>query len=276
MILEVDNLSVRYGRDTEPATVRNVSFSLRAGETLGLVGESGSGKSTVARAILGLLPYEGIVRYRGRNLGDMSPREMAHTRSDLQMVFQDPFSTLDPRMNIGEQVAEPMIVHKLVPRSDLPDRVGELLEKVGLHRDMAGLYPHEFSGGQRQRIAIARALGVNPLLIVCDEPTGALDVSVQAQILDLLQELQSKHGISYIFIAHNLGVVRSMSHMVAVMNLGEIVEYGPAEEVFSDPKHHYTQALIDAVLEPDPSLRHKASDQSNSEAASLAERKERA
>lgn len=256
-ILEVSNLSVRYGNKRQPLTVQDVSFSLGAGETLGLVGESGSGKSTVARAILGLLPYEGTIHYRGRNLAKVSAQEMIGIRSDLQMVFQDPFSTLDPRMRIGQQIAEPMLVHQIAKKVDLVRRVGELLEQVGLQREMASRYPHEFSGGQRQRIAIARALGVNPLMIVCDEPTGALDVSVQAQILDLLQDLQNQHGISYLFIAHNLGVVRSMSHRVAVMHLGKVVEDGPAKQLFAEPKHPYTRALIEAVLEPNPAERHR-------------------
>jgi len=255
-LLEITDLTVRYGAAKKPA-VSNVSLSLAAGETVGLVGESGSGKSTVARAVLGLMPFEGTVSYQGENLATVSPTRMRAIRSDLQMIFQDPYATLDPRMTIGRQIAEPMIVHKIVAKSAVRQRVGELLEQVGLSADMAARYPHEFSGGQRQRIAIARALGVSPSLIVCDEPTSALDVSVQAQVLDLLQELQRTQGIAYLFIAHNLGVVRAMSHRVAVMYLGEIVEYGTADEVFGNPKHPYTRALIDAVLEPDPASRHR-------------------
>jgi len=257
-LLEITDLTVRYGTGKQKPAVDNVSLSLAAGETLGLVGESGSGKSTVARAVLGLMPFEGTIKYQGENLAQVSPTRMRAIRSDLQMIFQDPYATLDPRMTVGRQIAEPMLVHKIVARSGVSQRVGELLEQVGLAPDMAVRYPHEFSGGQRQRVAIARALGVSPSLIVCDEPTSALDVSVQAQVLELLQELQRTQGIAYLFIAHNLGVVRAMSHQVAVMYLGEIVEYGTSDEVFSNPQHPYTQALIDAVLEPDPSSRHRA------------------
>ena len=257
-LLEVSDLTVRYGTGKKKPAVDRVSLSLAAGETVGLVGESGSGKSTVARAVLGLMPFEGTITYQGENLAQVSSRRMRAIRSDLQMIFQDPYATLDPRMTIGRQIAEPMLVHKIVSRSGIAARIGELLNQVGLSADMAGRYPHEFSGGQRQRIAIARALGVSPSLIVCDEPTSALDVSVQAQVLELLQELQQTQGIAYLFIAHNLGVVRAMSHRVAVMYLGEIVEYGTSEEVFGNPQHPYTQALIEAVLEPDPESRHRS------------------
>ncbi|CAO1651318.1 ABC transporter ATP-binding protein [Salinibacterium sp. NG22] len=256
-LLEISDLTVRYGTGNAKPAVNNVSLSLAAGETVGLVGESGSGKSTVARAVLGLMPFKGTITYQGENLAEVTPTRMRAIRSDLQMIFQDPYATLDPRMTVGRQIAEPMLVHKIVPRSGARARVGELLEQVGLSVEMAGRYPHEFSGGQRQRIAIARALGVSPSLIVCDEPTSALDVSVQAQVLELLQELQRTQGIAYLFIAHNLGVVRAMSHRVAVMYLGEIVEYGTSDEVFSNPQHPYTRALIEAVLEPDPASRHR-------------------
>ncbi|GHD76578.1 oligopeptide transport system ATP-binding protein [Salinibacterium amurskyense] len=256
-LLEISDLTVRYGTGNAKPAVNKVSLSLAAGETVGLVGESGSGKSTVARAVLGLMPFEGTITYQGENLAEVTPTRMRAIRSDLQMIFQDPYATLDPRMTVGRQIAEPMLVHKIVPRSGAAARVGELLEQVGLSAEMAGRYPHEFSGGQRQRIAIARALGVSPSLIVCDEPTSALDVSVQAQVLELLQELQRTQGIAYLFIAHNLGVVRAMSHRVAVMYLGEIVEYGTSDEVFGNPQHPYTRALIEAVLEPDPASRHR-------------------
>ncbi|MEL0627036.1 ATP-binding cassette domain-containing protein [Salinibacterium amurskyense] len=256
-LLEISDLTVRYGTGNAKPAVDKVSLSLAAGETVGLVGESGSGKSTVARAVLGLMPFDGTITYQGENLAAVTPTRMRAIRSDLQMIFQDPYATLDPRMTVGRQIAEPMLVHKIVPRSGAAARVGELLEQVGLSAEMAGRYPHEFSGGQRQRIAIARALGVSPSLIVCDEPTSALDVSVQAQVLELLQELQRTQGIAYLFIAHNLGVVRAMSHRVAVMYLGEIVEYGTSDEVFGNPQHPYTRALIEAVLEPDPASRHR-------------------
>ena len=257
-LLEISDLTVRYGTGNAKPAVNNVSLSLAAGETVGLVGESGSGKSTVARAVLGLMPFDGTITYQGENLAAVTPTRMRAIRSDLQMIFQDPYATLDPRMTVGRQIAEPMLVHKIVPRSGAAARVGELLEQVGLSAEMAGRYPHEFSGGQRQRIAIARALGVSPSLIVCDEPTSALDVSVQAQVLELLQELQRTQGIAYLFIAHNLGVVRAMSHRVAVMYLGEIVEYGTSDEVFGNPQHPYTRALIEAVLEPDPASRYRS------------------
>jgi len=256
-ILDIRNLTVRYGTGKHKPAVENVSLSLSAGETLGLVGESGSGKSTVARAVLGLIPFEGTIECQGQNLSELAPNRMRAFRSDLQMIFQDPYATLDPRMLVGRQIAEPMLAHKIVTRPRIAGRVSELLEQVGLTADMADRYPHEFSGGQRQRVAIARALGVSPSLIVCDEPTSALDVSVQAQVLGLLQDFQHTRGIAYLFISHNLGVVRQMSHHVAVMYGGEIVECGTSDEVFDNPRHPYTQALIEAVLEPDPSSRHR-------------------
>lgn len=256
-LLTIDGLVVDYGRADRNA-VDDVSLDLRPGETLGLVGESGSGKSSVARAVLGLTPYRGSIRFRGEEIGGLGRGAWKATRAKLQMIFQDPYSTLDPRMTIGRQVAEPLLVHRRATRAEARDRVAGLLERVGLDPQMAARYPHEFSGGQRQRIAIARAIALHPDLIVCDEPTSALDVSVQAQVLDLLEELQREQGLAYLFIAHNLGVVRRISHRVAVMYLGRIVETGPVDEVFDAPKHEYTRALLDAVLEPDPRERHRA------------------
>lgn len=261
-LLEVNDLVVNYGtaRGSAPAgnAVDHVSLTLHPGETLGLVGESGSGKSSIARSIAGLTPWSGRIVFDGEDLGSLDRPAMRQVRRSLQMIFQDPHGALDPRMTAGAQIAEPLRAHRLVSRDALPGRVADLLERVGLDPGMARRFPHEFSGGQRQRIAIARAIGLSPKLLVCDEPTSALDVSVQAQILDLLDELQREHGIACLFIAHNLGVVRRISHRVAVMYLGEIIETGTVEDVFDNPRHRYTQALLDAVLEPDPASRHAA------------------
>lgn len=255
-LLRVDGLVVDYGRSGRNA-VDDVSLDLRPGETLGLVGESGSGKSSVARAVLGLTPYRGSIRFHGEEISGLGRSGWKATRAKLQMIFQDPYSTLDPRMTIGRQVAEPLRVHSRASGAEARERVAGLLARVGLDPQMAARYPHEFSGGQRQRIAIARAIALHPELIVCDEPTSALDVSVQAQVLDLLEELQREQGLAYLFIAHNLGVVRRISHRVAVMYLGRIVETGPVDAVFEAPQHEYTRALLDAVLEPDPRERHR-------------------
>jgi peptide/nickel transport system ATP-binding protein len=250
-ILEVSNLCVRYGEKKTTLAVNEVTFSLNQGETLGLVGESGSGKSSIARAILGLTPWTGSVLFDSQDMSAIAGKELRATRQKLQMIFQDPYATLDPRMKIGQQIAEPILAHKLSTRREVGSMVASLLEQVGLDPTMAKRFPHEFSGGQRQRIAIARTIGLSPSLIVCDEPTSALDVSVQAQILELLQTLQRDQGVSYLFISHNLGVVRKLSHNVAVMYLGEIVEFGPVNAVFDNPKHDYTKALLAAVLEPE-------------------------
>ncbi len=254
-LLEVDDLTVRYPGAAGNA-VEGVSISLQPGETLGLVGESGSGKSSVARSVLGLHESSGSIRFEGVELSSLGRRPMRAVRARLQMIFQDPYGTLDPRMTVGRQIAEPLRVHRVCPPREVPARVGDLLDRVGLDPAMAVRYPHEFSGGQRQRIAIARAIGLSPSLIVCDEPTSALDVSVQAQIIALLQDLQRTTGVAYLFIAHNLGVIREISDRVAVMYRGRIVETGPVDEVFDHPQHPYTQALLRAVLEPDPASRH--------------------
>jgi ABC-type oligopeptide transport system ATPase subunit len=255
-LLTIEDLVVDYGRSDKNA-VDGVSLAVRAGETVGLVGESGSGKSSIARAVLGLSPYRGSIRFQGQELSAATAAQWRTTRSRLQMIFQDPYSTLDPRMRIGAQIAEPFVVHGVGTRVENAAKVASLLERVGLDPAMARRYPHEFSGGQRQRIAIARAIALHPTLIVCDEPTSALDVSVQAQVLSLLEELQREQNIAYLFIAHNLGVVRRISDRVAVMHLGRIVETGPTDEVFGNPQHAYTRALLDAVLEPDPGERHR-------------------
>jgi ABC-type glutathione transport system ATPase component len=256
-ILAISNLTVRYGDKKTTLAVNDVTFNLVQGETLGLVGESGSGKSSIARAILGLTPWTGSVMFDGKDMSAIGGKELRSTRQKLQMIFQDPYATLVPRMKIGKQIAEPILAHKLSNRHEVGTVVAELLERVELDPKMAHRFPHEFSGGQRQRIAIARAIGLSPSVIICDEPTSALDVSVQAQILELLQTLQRDQGVSYLFISHNLGVVRKLSHTVAVLYLGEIVEMGLVDEVFDNPQHDYTKALLDAVLEPEI-LKHRS------------------
>jgi len=233
--------------------VDGVSFSIQEGETLGLVGESGSGKSTTGYCILRLLePTGGSVRFEGREVTEFGREDLRRVRREMQIVFQDPYASLDPRMTVGDIVAEPLVVHGVGTRRDRRARVRELLDVVGFDPTFVNRYPHEFSGGQRQRIGIARALALNPKLIVCDEPVSALDVSIQAQILNLLKDLQDEFGLTYLFIAHDLAVVRAMSDRIAVMNRGVLVELGPAEEVYSNPKEEYTKALIAAVPVPDP------------------------
>jgi ABC-type oligopeptide transport system ATPase subunit len=233
--------------------VDDVSFDVKSGETLGLVGESGSGKTTTGFCVLQLLkPTSGSVRYDGRELTTMSRRDLRSVRRDIQIVFQDPYASLNPRMTVGDIVAEPLLIHSVGNRRSRRRSAEQLLEVVGFNPDFINRYPHEFSGGQRQRIGIARALALNPRLIVCDEPVSALDVSIQAQILNLLKDLQKEFGLAYLFIAHDLAVVRTMSDRIAVMNKGEIVEYGPAEEVYTHPKDPYSQALLAAVPVPDP------------------------
>jgi peptide/nickel transport system ATP-binding protein/oligopeptide transport system ATP-binding protein len=233
--------------------VSNVSFSINEGTTLGLVGESGSGKSTVARCVLQLLtPSSGSVKYQGIELVGMTRKKLQPLRQQMQMVFQDPYASLDPRLTVGNAISEPLQVHK-VPGSHR-DRVAELLELVGLAPDHAKRFPHEFSGGQRQRVGVARALALEPKLIVLDEPVSALDVSIQAGVMNLLPDLQARLGLSYLFIAHDLSVVRHISDTVAVMYLGKIMETGPSEELYASPMHPYTQALLSAAPEPDPTI----------------------
>ncbi len=264
-VLAVQNLKVTYGaraslfgRKAGQLAVDGVSFELRAGRTLGLVGESGSGKSTTGKAVLGLIPYEGYVAIDGEELMDLSVRAMRPVRRLAQMIFQDPYTSLDSRMTVGAAIAEPMAIHGLGDRTDRADRVAELLRRVGLTPDVASRYPHEFSGGQRQRICIARALSLKPKLIVADESVAALDVSVRAKVLDLMLELQETEGLAYLFISHDMAVIERMSHDVAVMNGGKIVEYGSRRSVFEAPRQDYTRRLIAAVPIPDPSRRRLA------------------
>jgi oligopeptide transport system ATP-binding protein len=235
--------------------VDGVTLSVRQGEVLGLVGESGCGKSTLARTILQLVPTTGgAVILNGRNLGEASRAEMLACRRDLQMIFQDPYASLNPRMTVHATLAEPLLVHGICGPSEVQARVDELMRLVGLAPRFARKYPHEFSGGQRQRIAIARALALKPKIIIADEPVSALDVSIQAQILNLLAELCRGMNLSLIFIAHDLSVVRHISDRVAVMYLGKIVELGPAADVIDHPRHPYTRALVSAIPVPDPDI----------------------
>jgi oligopeptide/dipeptide ABC transporter ATP-binding protein len=237
--------------------VEDVSFQLSASETLGLVGESGCGKSTLGRLILRLIePTFGQVQLAGVNITDLRERELRPLRRNMQMVFQDPHSSLNPRLTIERVVGEPLKVHKLAKdASDLRSKVAELLERVGLPKHAIDRYPHEFSGGQRQRIGIARALAAQPRFIVCDEPTSALDVSIQAQIVNLLSDLQQQEGLAYLFISHDLSVVQAVSHRVAVMYLGRLVEVAPTEALFSRARHPYTRALLNAAPIADPTKR---------------------
>jgi oligopeptide transport system ATP-binding protein len=237
-----------FRRTTSVAAVRDVSFTVAKGETLGLVGESGSGKSTTARLLLRLIdPTAGMVRLNGNDLASLSAHDLRQRRGGMQMVFQDPFASLNPRLSVGYQVAEPLIVHGIAGRAETRDRVAALLERVGLNPAHAGSYPHQFSGGQRQRIAIARALAVAPDLIVADEAVSALDVSVRAQILNLLADIRREQQLSMVFISHDLGVVRHVVDRVAVMYRGRIVESGPGKAVFETPRHPYTRELLEAM-----------------------------
>ena len=263
ILLEVNNLKMYFPvtsgiimqrKVAEIKAVDGVTFFIKKGETLGLVGESGCGKTTTGRCILRLYePTAGEVKYEGRSLQEMGTGEMRRMRRQMQIIFQDPYGSLNPRMTCGDIVGEPLIVHKLTSgKGEYRDRVTQLLTVVGLNPYMADRYPHEFSGGQRQRIGIARALAVNPGFIVCDEPVSALDVSIQAQVINLLEELQDEFGLTYLFIAHDLSVVRHISDRVAVMYLGHIVEIADRNELYENPLHPYTKALLSAIPIPDP------------------------
>ncbi|WP_435169344.1 ABC transporter ATP-binding protein [Falsirhodobacter sp. 1013] len=257
-LIEVSGLRRSYGGgrallgQPKPVThaVNNISFHVMPGETLGLVGESGSGKSTAGRVTLQLEPAdEGSIRFEGREITGLNAREMKPLRARMQMIFQDPYSALNPRMKVGAFVAEPLVVHK---QDAHPDRVAELFRMTGLDPAFMSRYPHEFSGGQRQRINIARAIALNPSFIVADEPITALDVSIQAQIVNLFQDLQDRLGLAYLFIAHDLSMVRYLCQRVAVMLRGRIVETGPVEQIFANPQHPYTRSLLAAIPVPDP------------------------
>ena len=256
-MLKVTGLSKYF--DGVPA-VQDVSFDVRLSETLGIVGESGSGKTTLARCILRAIdPDEGIVEFNSRDgwveLQDMRPKQLIPLRREMQMIFQDPFSSLNPRMTVREILEEPLIIHKVGDRTERLDTVVELLDRVQLDRDSLTRYPHAFSGGQRQRIGIARALILNPNLVVCDESVSALDVSVQAQIINLLEQLQQDLGLTYIFVAHDLSVVQHICDRVLVMHQGRVVESGAVDEIFANPQENYTKLLLSAIPSPDPDVR---------------------
>jgi peptide/nickel transport system ATP-binding protein len=262
-VAEVKDLHVRFdlrggvfGRvNARVHAVEGVNFSIAPNETLALVGESGCGKSTTAKALAGLVAYSGDIVIGGRNLSGLGRDERKAVRRDVQMIFQDPFASLDPRMRVGDLVAEPLVIHGIASKEERRERVAALFERVGLSADQMELYPHEFSGGQRQRVCIARALALRPKLIIADESVSALDVSVQARVLDLLKELQHEFGVAYLFISHDMAVVENISDRVAVMYLGQIVEMGTRDQVFSNPRHPYTKRLIEAVPVPDPAQR---------------------
>ena len=264
ILLDVQHLTKRFAADTNffgKATsyvqaVDDVSFQIRKGEAFGLVGESGCGKTTVGKMLVNLLkPTSGKIVFDGKELTAMKPAERKQYCKDIQLIFQDPYASLNPRMRIGDIIAEPIITNNILPKDQGEDRVNELLERVGLANYMRNRYPHEFSGGQRQRVGIARALAVNPKLIVCDEPVSALDVSIQAQVLNLLDELKEQFGLTYLFIAHGLNVVKHVSDRVGVMYLGKMMEIAPKNALYADPLSPYTQALLSAIPSVDPAAK---------------------
>ena len=276
-LLEVANLVTRFpirsgvfGKvNARVHAVEDVSFSLHPGETLALVGESGCGKSTTGRSILRLVePNAGRVLFEGEDVRALDPQGLRRMRQRMQMIFQDPFASLNPRKSVGAAIAEPIIVHGLASKREARERVAELLRKVGLTPDMAGRFPHEFSGGQRQRLAIARALGLAPRLIVADEAVSALDVSVKARVVNLMMRLQAEMGLAFLFISHDIAVVERVSHRIAVMYLGEIVEIGPRVAIIENPRHPYTRKLVAAVPSPDPARRSIRRGLSNEEVPS--------
>ncbi|MEM5583468.1 ABC transporter ATP-binding protein [Roseibium sp. AS2] len=262
-VLEVEDLTVRFDLHggvlnrvvSRVHAVEGVSLHLNEGETLGLVGESGCGKSTIGKALMNLVPWQGTIRVNGRHSGIGGPQQQKQLRRDLQMIFQDPYASLDPRMTVGDLVGEPLAIHGLASGSAREQQVASLFDRVGLPTEMMTRHPHEFSGGQRQRICIARALALSPKAIIADECVSALDVSVQARVLDLLRELQDDLGLSYLFISHDMAVIEQVCHRVAVMYLGQIVETGTRRQIFENPQHPYTQSLLEAVPIPDPKQR---------------------
>ena len=272
VLLEINNLKVHFPIKKglwqrtvgHVRAVDGVTFDLKEGETLGLVGESGCGKTTLGRAVIrALQPTDGEVNFRMRDGSILNTRvaegpQLKDLRYEMQFIFQDPFASLNPRMTVFDIVADPLRVNRIAKGKELEDRVGEMLKLVGLSPSLTRRYPHAFSGGQRQRIGIARALAMNPRLVIADEPVSALDVSVQAQILNLMQDLQEKLNLTFLFISHDLSVVQYISHRVAVMYVGQIVELAPTEELFTAPKHPYTQALLESVPVPDPAIKNTA------------------
>ncbi|HLG11178.1 MAG TPA: oligopeptide/dipeptide ABC transporter ATP-binding protein [Dehalococcoidia bacterium] len=267
VLVDVDNLKIYFPvmagfivsrKIAENKAVDGITFNVKKGETVGLVGESGCGKSTTGRAILQLYkPTDGKIVFDGKDMASLHGEDLRHTRRRMQMIFQDPYASLNPRMSVRDIIGEPLLIHKLGNSAERRERVAELMRIVGLNPYYATRFPHEFSGGQRQRIGIARSLAVSPDFIVCDEPVSALDVSIQAQIINLLEELQEQFGLTYLFIAHDLAVVRHISDRVAVMYLGKMMELSGRNDIYENPLHPYTKALLSAVPIPDPALERK-------------------